>query len=398
MYTELMKVSKRKDQFQREKNRTKWEKMMMTNEVKMKMIRKMIVVYWIPCLRLQTFLKMKSVSCSIYWLLVKVEHLLSVFKDKYSEEWAYPNIYCGQNRPDNKLRKFFYYSEICKSELRHHGQRVAQDLQNKKVANENDVECSSESHEKMQMQRFESQSRIIERPSYDKWYSIQRYWYTFLNTVRVYAPYFQAVVKDIFFHDSPAWPCNFFYKLFCSWNPMETPVLNIGEIIDRVDYNDENVESLTWAEKCKLMQSDPAICARHLIVKYNYCLNFHRMNVEPLGPLVDYFTLHYAFDLTQYNGKFVWFQDCRTFRQWQSISWQCETPGSNWLCHSWRESWKNYWPVARPDMEKGEGLNGCRQISNIRLTESQIFKVSGCVMQLSFHNLLKPGVKSRMKM
>ena len=56
---------------------------------------------------------------------------VSIFKDKYSEELAYPNIYCGQSRPDNKNRKVpVYYSEICKSELRHEDRRVAQDPDN----------------------------------------------------------------------------------------------------------------------------------------------------------------------------------------------------------------------------------------------------------------------------
>ena len=39
-----------------------------------------------------------------------------------------------------------------------------------------------------------------------------------------------------------------------------------------------------------------------------------------------------------------------------------------------------------------------RQISDIRGTISQTLKVSHPVLQLSFHNLLKPSVKSRMKM
>ena len=55
----------------------------------------------------------------------------SVLKDEYSEELAYPDTYCGQNRPDNKLRKVpVYYGEICKSESRHQGQRVTQDPDN----------------------------------------------------------------------------------------------------------------------------------------------------------------------------------------------------------------------------------------------------------------------------
>ena len=38
------------------------------------------------------------------------------------------------------------------------------------------------------------------------------------------------------------------------------------------------------------------------------------------------------------------------------------------------------------------------KISNMRCTESQNLNVSRLVLQLSLHNLLKPGVKSRMKM
>ena len=41
---------------------------------------------------------------------------------------------------------------------------------------------------------------------------------------------------------------------------------------------------------------------------------------------------------------------------------------------------------------------GYRKISNIRHTESQNLNDSSLVLQLSLPNLLKPGVKSRMKM
>ena len=44
---------------------------------------------------------------------------LSIFRDKYSEELAYPGIFLGQRRPDNKERVVdVHYSDICKSELR----------------------------------------------------------------------------------------------------------------------------------------------------------------------------------------------------------------------------------------------------------------------------------------
>ena len=52
---------------------------------------------------------------------------LSVFKDKYSEELAYPGIFLGQKRPENKDRlSHVYYNDICKSELRRSGRRSTQ--------------------------------------------------------------------------------------------------------------------------------------------------------------------------------------------------------------------------------------------------------------------------------
>ena len=44
---------------------------------------------------------------------------LSIFRDTYSEELAYPGIFLGQKRSEDKQRLVSaYYSEICKSELR----------------------------------------------------------------------------------------------------------------------------------------------------------------------------------------------------------------------------------------------------------------------------------------
>ena len=41
---------------------------------------------------------------------------LSIFRDKYSEELAYPGIFLGQKRPENDDRLVdVHYSDICKS-------------------------------------------------------------------------------------------------------------------------------------------------------------------------------------------------------------------------------------------------------------------------------------------
>ena len=56
---------------------------------------------------------------------------LSVFRDQFSEEMAYPGIFLGQKRPDDKERlRNVHYSEICKSELRRSDRRAAMCVEN----------------------------------------------------------------------------------------------------------------------------------------------------------------------------------------------------------------------------------------------------------------------------
>ena len=56
---------------------------------------------------------------------------LSVFRDEYSEELAYPGIFLGQKRPGYKDRLVkVLYSDICKSELRRSDRRAAKNVEN----------------------------------------------------------------------------------------------------------------------------------------------------------------------------------------------------------------------------------------------------------------------------
>ena len=56
---------------------------------------------------------------------------LSIFRDQYSEELAYPGIFLGQKRPENKDRLVsVHYSNICKSELRQSDRRAVMCVEN----------------------------------------------------------------------------------------------------------------------------------------------------------------------------------------------------------------------------------------------------------------------------
>ena len=129
---------------------------------------------------------------------------VSVFKDKFSEELAYPNIYCGQSRLDNKSRKVpVYYSEICKSELRHKDRRVAQDPDNlffktKKLQMKMMLDKVQIAMRKCKCKDLSLKAGSLKDPVVVSDIVFKDIGYKFLNTVRGSPPYFQAVAKEIF--------------------------------------------------------------------------------------------------------------------------------------------------------------------------------------------------------
>ena len=56
---------------------------------------------------------------------------VSIFMDKHAEKLAFPILFCGKPRPNNTDRPVnISYSDICKSELRRAGGRMAKNIPN----------------------------------------------------------------------------------------------------------------------------------------------------------------------------------------------------------------------------------------------------------------------------
>ena len=215
---------------------------------------------------------------------------LSVFKDKYSEELAYPGIFLGQQRPENKDRlSNVYYSDICKSELRRSEIRAAmcveniffktKKLQMKLLLGKSQIalrKCkgSNTSLTAGQLKQQGSLERLIHRDE----------GYKFLRALRGSPPYFEKAKKDLFAmirHLGPA-------TLFCSFSSAETKwmhLLNIlGQLVDQRNYTIEELENLNREEKCRLIQSDPVTCARHFDYQFNIFLKqFLLSEIAPIG-------------------------------------------------------------------------------------------------------------------
>ena len=159
---------------------------------------------------------------------------VSIFKDMYWEELAYPNIYCGQSRLDNKLRKVpVYYSVICKSELRHQNMRVAQDPDNlffktKKLQMKMLLDKVQIAMRKCKCKDLSLRAGSLKNPVMVNEIVFKDIGIKFLNTVRGSPSYLQAVAKDLFAMIRQLGPAPFL-QVFLQLKQVEAPAKNFGQ-------------------------------------------------------------------------------------------------------------------------------------------------------------------------
>ena len=218
---------------------------------------------------------------------------LSVFQDTYAEILAFPKLYCGAVRAENK--RSLHYSTICKWELRNKDRRVAKCVSNifykvKKLQIKQVCDRVSLAVRKCKLKDCKiTADYILDKSNVDK---ILRHdeGYRILRTLRGSPPYWEQARKDIFAMirqlGIPTW--------FCSFSAAETkwiPLLQtLGLLINGQNYSEEEIQALNWAEKCHLIKSDPVTCARYF--DYRVQIFLHKVllsEVGPIGEIVDYF-------------------------------------------------------------------------------------------------------------
>ena len=221
---------------------------------------------------------------------------MSVFRDKHSEELAFPGIFCGEKRIPNENRESkIYYSEICKSEIRRNDRRVCKQVDNlffklkkmqmKLLFDQTHIilrKYNSKNNNNLKAKDLKGE-KLNELVSHNDGYKV-------LKKVRGTPPYFEAMQKDIFAMIRQLGPAT----LFLSFSAAETKWTHLlkilGKILDHRVYTDNDLSDMSWQEKCRLIQSDPVTCARHFDYQVQILINKYLLNgLQPLGKIVDYF-------------------------------------------------------------------------------------------------------------
>ena len=246
---------------------------------------------------------------------------LSVFRDQYSEEMAYPGVFLGHKRPDNKERlRNVYYSEICKSELRRSDRRAAMCVENiffkaKKLQMKFLIGQSQLALRKNKMGNRTLTAGVLKTPEGLQSLINHDDGFRFLKTLRGSPPYFEKAKRDLFAMIRQLGSAS----LFCSFSSAETKwnhLLRIlGKLIDHKDYTDEELNNLTWEEKCRLIQSDPVTCARHFDFQFNTFLKDVLMSqLAPLGKIKDWFyRVEYQQRGSPHIHMLIWLENAPVF-------------------------------------------------------------------------------------
>ena len=214
---------------------------------------------------------------------------LSIFRDQYSEELAYPGIFHGQKRSEDKDRLVsVHYSDICKSELRRSDRRAAMCVENIFFKTKKLQMKILLGKSQIALRKCKGNSRSINAGQLKHEGAIEHLihldeGFQFLRALRGSPSYFEKGKKDLFAMIRQLGPAS----LFCSFSSAETQWIHflriLGQVVDHREYTITELESMNWDERCRLIQGDPVTCARHFDYQISQFLtSFLLSNAQPV--------------------------------------------------------------------------------------------------------------------
>ena len=221
---------------------------------------------------------------------------ISLYSDPDAEYLAFPRIYCGQKRVDNKERSVpVHYSDIVKWELRSVDRRVAQSVPNiffklKKIQLKNISDKAN-----LALRRCKSEGKqwtakeILEPSTVNQLVRLDEGYFIF-RTLRNSPVYLEKRKKDVFAMTGqlglPTW-FGSFSSADTKWNDL---LKVLGNLNDSKNYSEDEIDNMSWDEKPRLVQKDPVTCSRFFDYRVQQFIKIVlKSDFHPIGKITDYF-------------------------------------------------------------------------------------------------------------
>ena len=218
---------------------------------------------------------------------------VSIFLDLHSEELAFPNIFWGcarsQSHPVN-----IHYSDIVKSELRRRDRRVACCVDNlfykvKRCQMQcitGKVNIAIRKHKTgdktFTAGELRQSDAIDSLIKFDEGYRV-------LKEIRGSPPYWEKAQKELYAMIRQLGPANLFITLSAAETRWSHLLQMLSQIVDNVTLSDDDIKTMNWSTKCRLISSDPVTAARHFDYSIHHFFNtFLKSPLSPFGHLADF--------------------------------------------------------------------------------------------------------------
>ena len=97
--------------------------------------------------------------------------------------------------------------------------------------------------------------------------------YYIFHTIRNSAAYSETKKEDVMAMIHQLGIPTIFFSLSAADTKWTNLLISLGKLLHNVTYTESDIESMTWAEKCTLISSHPAACARYF---YNHVQKFFK--------------------------------------------------------------------------------------------------------------------------
>ena len=250
---------------------------------------------------------------------------ISIFMEKDSEEQAFPGIFCGQRRSEMNERKVkVSYGEIVKSELRNADRRAAMNIENiffktKKIQMKTLIDQCQLALRKIKTKDDSLTVKDVKGPAVRNLIHQDKA-YKFLAQIRGSPPYFEKISKDLFAMIRQLGPATFFITLSAAETRWLHLLRILGQVIDQKTYSNEELESMSWDDKCRLIQADPITCARHFDFCVSKLLKDVLLNSNIKGKIIDYFfRVEYQQRGSPHIHMMVWCEDAPIYGETSDV-------------------------------------------------------------------------------
>ena len=219
-----------------------------------------------------------------------------VFHEPLAEYLCFPTIFCGQQRAPNSERIHpVQQRDIFKYELRSVDTRVASNIPNifwkakhKQVKQICDKVSLAVRRNKTKGTKITA-SMLLDKEQRNNIVKLDEGYYIF-HTIRNSPAYFETKKKDVMAMVCQLSIPTIFFSLSAADTKWTNLLISLGKLLHNVTYTKSDIENMTWEEKCTLISSHPAACARYF---HNRVQKFFKYVLHsphsPFGHLEDFF-------------------------------------------------------------------------------------------------------------